>query len=420
MIGDHPGEGGTSSSAALGFRAVSAVSAVSAMSATSAIVGVGETGYFRGADASVLELVLGACRDAILDAGLRPDAVDGIIPPPGLVGWEQIAAHLGIPDVRYAVSLPMGGAGPVAALQSAAMAVATGVATTVLVTFGWNGYSYLRPKADADPTRRRIEFIAMEDTMRAFYAPNGLWSPAQLYAMYISRYVDRYDVAPEAAAAVALACRRHANLTDTAVMRDRPLTLDEYLDSPMIAEPLRKLDCCVETDCAAAVVVTSAGRARDLAHIPVLYLGGAEGHPYPADEITNRADMLRLGLHSAAPRAFAMAGVRATDMDFLCIYDCFTYVVLLELEALGFAEPGGAGDFVAGGTIELGGRYPLNPHGGLLSQGHCWGLNHVVEATRQLRHAAGATQVADAELGLVTGYGDLGDGSIAILGRGDR
>ncbi|MHB2022207.1 MAG: thiolase family protein [Mycobacteriales bacterium] len=389
------------------------------LSGRMAVVGVGETEYVRGADESVLQMILAASMAAINDAGLTPADVNGILPPPGFVAWDEIAGHLGISNVRYTTTPQMGGASPTAALLTAAMAISTGVADTLLVPIGWNGYSALRPRPDARPNKRRFT-AAFFETVRNFYAPYGLRSAPWWYSLYLQRYVKLYHVPPEAAGAVALACRRHAQLNPKALMRGRPLDLDDYLASPMITEPLRKLDCCVETDCAAAVVVTSVERARDLRHVPVLYLGGAEGHASPADELTNRPDMLKLGLHAAAPRAFEMAGVSAADLDFLQLYDCFTYVALMQIEALGLAEPGGAAGFVAGGNIELGGRYPLNTHGGLMSQGHCWGMNHIVEATRQLRHDAGAAQVENAQLGLVTGYGDLGDGSVAILSRGDR
>ncbi|MBK9971521.1 MAG: transporter [Acidimicrobiaceae bacterium] len=383
---------------------------------TTAIVGVGETDYVRGSDRHVCDLILDAAMEAITDAGLKPADINGIIPPPGYMSTEEIAAHLGVPDVAYHVSVLMGGASPTASLQTAAMAIAGGLADNVLVCMGWNGYSALRPKPDARPTKRVMNLGPMGETVRNHYAPYGLMSAAQHYSLYLRRYVETFGIPEDAAAAVAIACRNHAQLNSKALMRGAPLSRADYDAAPFIAEPLRKFDCCVETDCATAVVVTSLERARDLVHPAVVYLGGAEGHPEPADEIANRANLLELGIHRAAPRAFARAGVSPHDIDVLEIYDCFTYVVLLQLEALGYAEPGGAPAFVANGNIELGGRFPLNTHGGLLSQGHCWGLNHVVEATRQLRGTADA-QVTDAELALVTGYGDLGDGSVAILGR---
>ncbi len=389
------------------------------LSGRAAIVGVAETDYLRGAEQSILQMILTASMGALRDAGLKPTDVDAILPPPGFVAWDEIAAHLGVPNVRYTACPQMGGASATASLLTAAMAISAGVADVVLMTVGWNGYSAIRPRPDARPNKRRFN-AAFFDTVKNYYAPYGLRSAPWWYSLYLERYAKHYNVPPEAAGAVALACRKHAQLNPKALMRDRPLTMEEYMASPFITEPLRKLDCCVETDCAAAVVMTSVERARDLPHVPVTFLGGAEGHPNRPDELINRKDVLDLGLDLAAPRAFQMAGVTRDDMDFLQIYDCFTYVALLEIEALGYAERGGAADFVKNGNIELGGKFPMNTHGGLMSQGHCWGMNHIVEATRQLRHEAGRAQVHDCELGLVTGYGDLGDGSIAILGRDAR
>lgn len=385
-------------------------------SGKAALVGIGTTDFVRGTERSSLDLILEAVNSALTDAGLKSSDINGLIPPPVVVTGEQLAANLGIEDLRYSVTHHQGGASPVAALQSAASAIHQGLADTVLVTLGWHGYSSKR-RAGRDDSEA-IRLPAMETTLKAFYLPNGAISPVQWYAWIATRHMQLYGIHNDSMADVALACRKHAQLNPHAMMHGRPMTREDYYAAPWISEPFRRLDCCLENDGAAAVILTSVERARDLPHTPVTVLGASEGHPYPADDIPSRPDILKIGLASAAPRAFSMAGVGPGDADFLQIYDCFTYVVLLQLEALGLCGPGEAGEFVKNGRIELGGDFPMNTHGGLLSEGHIWGLNHVVEAVRQLRHEAGERQVNGAELGVVTGWGDFGDGSVAILGRG--
>jgi acetyl-CoA acetyltransferase len=376
-----------------------------------AITGVGETAYSRNSGRSVAALQMEAALAAIADAGLTPKDIDGIIAyaTSGVVA-EDFVTNFGIPDLRFSATTPMGGASCVAAVQCAIAAIGAGICRHVLIPLGRNGASESRIGS-------RVRQLPQFRVVAEFEMPVGAIAPAQLYAPMARRHLALYGTTSRQLGEIAVTTRRHAGLHGNAMMT-APITLEDHQQSRMIADPLRLLDCSLESDGAAAVVVSAAERAPDLRARPVYVTGIAEGHPDSPSTITQRPDLTTLGVAKAAARAFAMAGVTPADIDVAEIYDCFTYIVLSQLEDLGFCKKGEGGPFVEGGALGLGGRLPVNTHGGLLSQAHGAGLNHIVELVRQLRGEGSATQVPDAQVGLVTGYGDMGDGAVAIMRRG--
>jgi acetyl-CoA acetyltransferase len=373
------------------------------------VTGIGETTYMRGSTQTAFELQLASSLKAIADAGLKPTDIDGVIPV-GIVSGtaDDFIENFGIPDLRFSAVIPHGGASPVMALQAAAAAVAAGVCRHVLITFGRN-VSMGSNKAGV-----RIHNMPQFHYVTEFEYPMGAIAPAQLYAPMARRHMELYGTTVQQFGEVAVACREHALLNGNAVMK-KPITLEDHFNSRMISDPFRLLDCSLESDGGAAVIVSAAACANDTAQ-PMVYISGvAEGHPDSPGSITQRPDMTSLGIGKAAKRAFEMAGVTHADIDVTEIYDCFTYAVIRQLEDMGFCAKGEGGAFVEGGRLKLGGALPTNTHGGLLSQAHVWGLNHVVELVRQLRGHGGAAQVKNAKVGLVTGYGDMGDGALAIM-----
>lgn len=377
---------------------------------TGVISGVGETRYSKLSGTSVLALHLEASLAAIADAGLTPRDIDGLIPYAGLGAVaEDFITNFGIADLRFSAHTPLGGASPIAAVQCALAAISAGICRHVLIPLARNGASGSRI---ASLMEEAPQFRAVAE----FELPVGAFAPAQLYAPMARRHMALYGTRSLDFAEVAVTMRRHAILNGRAIMT-KPMTVEDHQASRMICDPFRLFDCSLESDGGAAVVVSRADCARDLRQPAVTVLGIAEGHPDSPSAITQRSDLVHIGLDKAAERAFAMAGVSRADIDVAEIYDCFTYVVIRQLEALGYCARGEGGAYVSSGALRLDGALPTNTHGGLLSQAHVGGMNHIVELVRQLRGEAGAAQVPGAEVGLVTGYGDMGDGSIAIMAR---
>ena len=378
-----------------------------------AATGVGYTDFTAPAGRSVLDLALDASRRALADAGLHAADVDGLCSF-GLfndsVTCQAVATGLGCDDLTYTLDLNNGGSQPAFAVLNAAMAVASGMANTVLVYRALNGRS-----------GKKVGSTRFEAPSSQFRYPIGLSSYPQYIALWARRYMIETGATEEDLAAVVLAQREYSATNERAVRRD-PMTLDQYFSRNYVVEPFRTVDCTVEVDGAVAVVVTSTERARDLAVPAAVIEGGAwvtgRGSGLDVADLHSWPDFSRNCQHLLAPRLWSSAGIGPSDVDVAEIYDCFSPAVLYGLEALGFAGRGEGADFVRSGATSLTGSLPTNTHGGLLNEGYVHGMNTVTEAVLQAQGRGGDRQVPGAAITVATS-GVLVDGSAIVFRNGD-
>ncbi len=399
------------------------------------LVGVGESKYTRwGRIGDVTEHALAceAIQRAVEDAGLAMDDVDG------LASFAEdrneavfLAAELGLPALRFANMVWMpGGGGGCAAVGNAAMAVEAGQAEVVVVyrslcqgqffRFGAAGQDLSAPPDPKPPTVQQTNSLMLASM--GFSMPFGLLMAAAAYALPTRRHMHLYGTTSEQLGMLAVTFREHASRNPRAVMGGRPMTLEDHQSSPMIADPHRLFDCCLESDGACAVVVTTEERARDLAKPPVALLASEQGAPrgYAFGHFTNAniSDELYAtgGCEEMAGRLWGKAGLGPGDVDVAQIYDHFTGCVLMQLEDFGFCKRGEGGPFIESGALAWkGGSMPTNTHGGSLSEAYIHGLNHVVEGVRSLRGES-TSPVDDAAVCLVTSGACVASSAI-LLGR---
>ena len=383
-----------------------------------AISGIGRTEYTRDSGRSTLALATEAAKAATADGGLTVADLDAIVScTDDTVKGATLAAALGMSRLTYCAEAGPGGVAPCMMIGLAIGAILSGQAKAVLAFRSLNGRSEARfgagvPGSDA-------AYVGGRNTYDEFFLPYGLTTPGQHFALMAHRHMTEFGTQPEHLGAVSLACREAANQAPHAQMHAKRITMEDYLASRVIATPLRLFDFCLETDGAAAVIVTSAERAKDGAKRPVLISAVAGGLPpdlrpgvmFP---VLTR-DVTEIGGRQAGEILWKRAGFGAQDVDVAQLYDCFTISVILQLEAYGFCGRGEGGPFAASGAIRRGGSLPINTAGGHLSEGYIHGMNHIYEAVRQLRGEADM-QIGGAETALCTG-GPLPMGSSVALRR---
>jgi 17-hydroxy-3-oxo-4-pregnene-20-carboxyl-CoA lyase len=349
-----------------------------------AIAGIGQTEFSKNSGRSELQLACEAVKDALDDAGLSPRDVDGMTTFTMDSNDEiELARAVGIGDLTFFSRIPHGGGAAVGVIQQAVMAVATGVAETVVVYRAFNERSGRRYSVGI------AEGIVTADLIHwSWYLPFGLLTPASWVAMFAQRYMHEYGCKSTDLAQVAVSTRKHAVNNPNAFFHGRPLTVEEHQRSRWIAEPLRLFDCCQESDGGCAQIITTAERARDLRHPAAVVRGIGQAAGADQENMTSfyRPSISHLPeMDLVAKQVYAMSGLGPEDVDAAIIYDAFTPIVLWQLESFGFCGRGEAKDFVQDGALEVGGRLPCNTHGGQLSEAYIHGMNGVNEGVRLIR-----------------------------------
>ena len=341
-------------------------------------------------------MAVDACRQALDDAGLTIDDVDGICTfmvndsaPAIEVGWA-----LGRYEMSWANTMLAGGNAVADQIATAAAAIEAGLCKAVLLYRSLNGRSGYRFGTVTGPME--VEGSLQVDTSSGFLVP------PQWFAMWARRHQLETGSTCEDLGQIAITQRSHAVPNEHAIRRD-PLTMDEYLEGRWIAEPLRVFDCTSEVDGACAVLLVGEDMVKDVKTKPVWLLGSS--NTQMGGGWMNWDDPTKMYAATAGERIWNKTGLKPYDMDFACIYDCFTYTVMASMEGFGYCERGEVGAFFRDGHATYGGDIVINPHGGLLSEGYIHGLNHHYESTLQLRGDAGVRQVDGAEVALVTAGG---------------
>ena len=359
------------------------------------IAGVGHTAFGKHPGRGTVSLNVEAIRKALADAGVDKGRIDGLFVKAPTSKFEmmyaqKLAEALGIVP-RIGGVYDHGGASNISMISYATMAIVAGQCEIAVVALADN---------PATGTRQAYEKSYGEDGSGLF----GWFGTPAGYAMIAQRHMGQYGTTSDQLGAIAVACRKHGAANPNAQLR-KPLTLEQYRESRLIVAPLRRDDCCLVSDGAAAVVLMSAKKATELkVNKPVPVLGFGQGQT--SWDVALRPDLTTTAAKVSAQTAFSMAGMKPADIDVAQIYDCFTIAVLMTLEDYGFCAKGQGGQFVQDGRIELGGELPINTSGGLLSETGMPGLQLVIEGVRQMRGES-VNQVKGARTCAVSNQGGI-------------